>query len=246
MDFKKLTFERLLDNAEQFWIFANDSYVETYPEFLKYFESLNLIEKHHLIISSHFVYGWMPTIIYIDTKEIDKVLFLLNAVKSGHDLKLNELETLKFCINNSMVGLSKLLHFINPRDYAIWDSRILRYITGKKSQYGIDKPENYLAYLVKMKEIINNKGYSNLHHLIERHFDYSITPMRAVEILMFETDKKGANGKVNKSILADRMESEGFGTFEPTGEMDVEYEEEYISEEEYKKIMKKRGLTISL
>jgi len=88
-----------------------------------------------------------------------------------------------------MVGLSKLLHFINPIDYAIWDSRIFKYITEKKSQYGIDKVENYLAYLEKLREIINLNGYGELHNLVEKQFEYAISPMRAIEILMFETDR---------------------------------------------------------
>ncbi len=196
MTFKNLNIERLKKDAENFTVFANDSYIETYPEFLKYFESLKLIEKHHLIISSHFVYGWMPTIIHIDIKDLDKVLFLLNAAKSGHELEIKELEILKFCINNSMVGLSKLLHFMNPRDYAIWDSRIFKYLTDKKSQYGIDKAKNYHAYLKEMKELIKHPDYNNLHSKIENHFNYSITPLRAVEVLMFETNR---NDKILKN-----------------------------------------------
>ena len=147
MNFERVTFEKLVHDAEHFVVFANDPYIESYPEFLKYFESLDIIEKHHLIISGHFVYGWMPTIIQMNMRGLEKVLFLLNAAKSGHVLKIDELETLKHCINNSMVGLSKLLHFINPRDYAIWDSRIYRYLTGKKSQYGVNKTENYYTIL---------------------------------------------------------------------------------------------------
>lgn len=166
MNFKNLTYEKLRSDVEKFTLAENDSYIETYPEFLRYFSSLEIIERHHLIISSHFVYGWMPTIIHLDIKDIDQILLLLNAVKSGQILNREEIQRLKSCINNSMVGLSKLLHFINPTDYAIWDSRIFKYITDKKSQYGIDKPENYLAYLENLKTIIAHKDYGELHKLI--------------------------------------------------------------------------------
>lgn len=88
-----------------------------------------------------------------------------------------------------MVGLSKLLHFINPIEYAIWDSRIFRYLTEKKSSYGIDKPELYLDYLSGIKKIAKNKEYGKLHHLISRNFDYEINPTRVIEITMFETDR---------------------------------------------------------
>jgi len=195
MVFKNLTYDKLRRDVEKFTLAENDSYIETYPEFLRYFSSLETIERHHLIISSHFVYGWMPTIIHLDIKDIDQILLLLNAVKSGQILNRGEIRRLKSCINNSMVGLSKLLHFINPTDYAIWDSRIFKYITEKKSQYGIDKPENYLAYLENLKAIIAHKDYGELHKLIEKQFEYAISPMRAIEILMFETDRKFNNDR---------------------------------------------------
>lgn len=188
---KNLNFETIFKDAEKFILTENDSYIQTYTEFIKYFDKINAgeIDEHNLVIASHFVYGWMPTIIHLDLEQKDKVLFLLNAVKSGHILTVKELEILKKSINNSLVGLSKLLHFINPRDYAIWDSRIFRYLTEKKSSYGIDRPQLYLDYLNGIKNIAENKDYGKLHDLISRNFEYDIYPTRAIEITMFETDR---------------------------------------------------------
>ncbi|ALJ03866.1 hypothetical protein APS56_01285 [Pseudalgibacter alginicilyticus] len=188
---KNLNFETILKDAEKFILTENDSYIQTYTEFIKYFDKINAgdINEHNLVIASHFVYGWMPTIIHLNLEQKDKVLFLLNAVKSGHILTVNELEILKKSINNSLVGVSKLLHFINPRDYAIWDSRIFRYLTEKKSSYGIDRPQLYLDYLNGIKNIAKNKDFGKLHDLISRNFDYDIYPTRVIEITMFETDR---------------------------------------------------------
>jgi hypothetical protein len=189
---KNLNLETIFKDAKSFTLTDNDSYIKTYPEFLKYFEKIDSgeIDEHTLIIASHFVYGWMPTIIHLDLENKGEVLKLLNAVKSGHLLNVKDLEMLKNAINNSLVGLSKLLHFINPRDYAIWDSRIFRYLTEKKSSYGIDKPQLYLDYLNGIKNISENKDYGKLHDLISRNFEYDIYPTRAIEITMFETDRK--------------------------------------------------------
>lgn len=188
---KNLNIETILKDAVNFTLTENDSYIQTYPEFIKYFGKINSgeINEHNLIIASHFVYGWMPTIIHLNLEFKDEALSLLNAVKDGHILNVNELEILKKTINNSLVGLSKLLHFINPRDYAIWDSRIFRYLTEKKSSYGIDKPQLYLEYLNGIKNISENKDYGKLHELISRNFDYEIYPTRVIEIIMFETDR---------------------------------------------------------
>jgi len=189
MNFEDLTINRLLKDEEQFSV-SNRSYILSYPEFLKYFESIELIEKHHLIVSAHFVYGWMPTIINIDFTDIETVLSLLNRVRSGYELGIDDFLPLKTCVNNSMVGLSKLLHFINPSDYAIWDSNIYRYITGTYSLYKISQEKNYLKYLLRLKEISQHADYWSLHQLIQSHFEYAITPMRAIEVLMYESGRK--------------------------------------------------------
>ncbi len=189
MRFKNLNIETLQRDSVNFKLSENDSYLITYPYFLKYFKDIDEIKEEHLVISSHFVYGWMPTILYLNLDEKEKVLTLLNMVKNGHIINQPELEILKKSINNSLVGVSKLLHFINPQHYAIWDSRILRYLTGNKSSYGIDNPKWYLEYLKGIKEIIENSGFTKLHSVIEGIYGDKIYPTRAIEILMFQTDK---------------------------------------------------------
>ena len=93
-------------------------------------------------------------------------------------------------INNSLVGLSKLLHFINPIDYAIWDSRIYRYTTNKKSSYGIGNTQLYLNYLSKLNEIESHVDFDEIKKNVSVHFDYEITSKRVIELLMFEADKR--------------------------------------------------------
>lgn len=190
MVFKNLNFKSIYADATNFALTDNDTYVEAYIEFIEYFKRIKRIEKHHLIISSHFVYGWMPTMLKLKTNELEGVLSYLNMSKLGEPLDIEKLEVLKSSINNSVVGVSKLLHFINPEDYAIWDSRIFRYLTEKKSDYGISKIENYLEYLKGIKEISKHENYSKLHNIVAEKFKYDIHPTRAIEIVMFETDRK--------------------------------------------------------
>lgn len=189
MNFTYLSFKNIERDAKNITFDDKDSYIRAYPEFIKYFQTINHIENHHLIIASHFVYGWMPTILTLKLDNIDQVLALFNEVKNGKMLNENELETLKPCINNSMVGLSKLLHFIHPENYAIWDSRILKYTTGQTSQYGIDKPRNYLSYIKKLNKIKMEKGFPHLLSTIQKHFKYPLTAMRTMEIVMFQKQK---------------------------------------------------------
>lgn len=80
----------------------------------------------------------MPTILYFKFDKFnDKSNLILNYVsqaKGGILIKENEIAEFIPIINNSLVGTSKLLHFINPNDYAIWDSNIFHCFFPKKSQ----------------------------------------------------------------------------------------------------------------
>jgi len=199
MELKNLNYETIERDTENFNLSSNDSYIETYQEFIQYFKNIDKIEKHHLIISTHFVYGWMPTIIHLNFKDIDKVLILLNSVKSGKLLNSDDLKILKECVNNSLVGLSKLLHFINPKVYAIWDSRIFRHLTDEKFSYGIDNTNTYLKYLDGINKIIEHKDYRLLHNQIENQIKYKMEPMRVIELIMFVADKNKRSQ--NKDLL---------------------------------------------
>lgn len=167
-----------------------ETYIITYPYFIKYFENLDFIEKKHLVISSHFVYGWMPTIINLKLTKLDAILSVLNKAKQGKLLSEDELLIGKEAINNSMVGLSKLLHFINPKIYAIWDSRIFRFLTNKKSSYGISEPKNYINYLKYLDKLGADKLSSKFHKKINNAIGYEVSLYRAIELVMFEADKR--------------------------------------------------------
>ncbi|MCF1420433.1 hypothetical protein [Mangrovimonas futianensis] len=190
--FPNLNFDKILQDAKQFSLPESDSYIQSYPEFLKYFERIKGgdINEHDLIIASHFVYGWMPTILRLDLNKKTQVLKYLNAVKSGRLLDEEELNILKVSINNSMVGLSKLLHFINPENYAIWDSKVYRYATSYKSDFGITNVSLYLEYLERIKAIAANENYRKIHELVSKNFDYEIYPTRAIEIVMFKASER--------------------------------------------------------
>lgn len=80
---KELNLDLIKEELKNFSV-VNNSYINTYPEFLQYFEQIETLEKHHLIISSHFVYGWMPRIISLNLEQLPEVLRILNQVKRGH------------------------------------------------------------------------------------------------------------------------------------------------------------------
>jgi hypothetical protein len=76
-----------------------------------------------------FAYSWMPTIptihyAYIEGKE-EQVLKELKKLPQGKADIVWLFNTLTPVINNSVVGTSKVLHFIAPTQVPIYDSRVI-------------------------------------------------------------------------------------------------------------------------
>ncbi len=76
----------------------------------------------------HMVYGWMPTMLrtiepHTPAQRL-QLLAHLQKVKTGGLLTSAELAEVKRFANRSVVGVSKLLHVLNPANYVIWDSRV--------------------------------------------------------------------------------------------------------------------------
>lgn len=184
---KKLKIEKLKKESELFNIKEDDSYLNSYLTFIDYFEKIDEIKKQHLIISSHFVYGWMPTILNLKLNNLDEILPILNQAKTDKLLGKEDLKKLRFSINNSAVGITKLLHFINPEIYPIWDSKIYKYWSGNKTISGIDKPENYLEFIRQMNEITEHNDFEQIQNLIESKLLYKVSSMRALELLIFQS-----------------------------------------------------------
>lgn len=92
---------------------------------------------------------------------------------------------LKGLIDNSLVAVSKLLHFVRPDLYAIWDSRVYTYVNGSYSQYLIQMPRNYLAFLDNCGEIIQDGRFRPVHASMNQKIGYEVSPLRALELVMY-------------------------------------------------------------
>jgi hypothetical protein len=174
------------------------SYYKSYPEFLKYFNNLKgPLTIHNLIIGINFTYSWMPTIFKFGSDRYDDALKILNNAKNGIPPDEGELNVLKKFLNNSLVGTSKLLHFINPEEFAIWDSKVYYYLTGKKqTNKKIGDCNIYLSYLLLCSDLTNGKDYDFYHNDIcckigeEMEKGYMMTKLRTAELVMWKNGKQ--------------------------------------------------------
>jgi len=181
----KTLIERIVEDEQSVAFVAGDSFLLAYPEFLRYFQDLVHIERHHLVIAANFTYGWMPTMLRFKTEDIETAADVLNRAKSEEMISNQDILCLTHLVNNSLVGASKLLHFVNPRRYSIWDSRVYRYLHGGFSLYQLQRLRNYLAYLEVCRETIAHPTFGSVNASINRKVGYAVTPMRAVELVMF-------------------------------------------------------------
>ena len=167
---------------------TEENYLLSYPYFLNYFQNLESINLENLVIGISFTYSWMPTILKaLNLKNTEKVVFILNEVKKGKLIDEQQLTTLKTTFNNSLVGTSKLLHFINPKQYAIWDSRVFRFLNNvEPHKYRLEKPRAYIEYLKLIEELKNEKAFTAFFELMKQKVGYDITEYRALELAFFK------------------------------------------------------------
>ncbi len=181
-----VTINKLEIDEKKITIDRESSDLISYVEFIKYFEDIDVLSIHNLIIGINFTYGWMPTIFNFKSKEFDNALNILNLAKKGVRPNDKELNTLKKCFNNSLVGTSKLLHFINPNRFAIWDSRIYRYLKSEEPhKYRVENTKSYIDYLAFCDTVINRIEYSTIHKSLEDKIGYQMTKYRTIDLLMY-------------------------------------------------------------
>jgi hypothetical protein len=164
------------------------SYVKSYESIIDFFNDIQLNENS-LIQGAHMVYGWMPTILNITKHDLDTQNVLLSVEKISKEIdEANLIVLIKF-MNNSNVGASKLLHFIYPEKYPIWDSKICEIITDKSYPQKVQNTLNYINYCEAIQNLINElpENLKNFKREFEEIFKYKISNVRAAELMLFLT-----------------------------------------------------------
>lgn len=166
------------------------SYILSYPYLLSYFSSKQLIAAEDVVCGAHMVYGWMPTVLdlYPHSPNISLAegADILNKAKNSGVLSDCEIEQLACLVNNSLVGASKLLHFVAPDFFPIWDSKIYTYLFRNKPYgYRIGDVSNYRLYLSRLDELRRDSRFGLFHDSVSNKVGYPISEIRALEVIMF-------------------------------------------------------------
>lgn len=180
-------FKQIMEIANNFNS-EKENYLQAYSYFLNYFRKIDSIQLDDIVIGISFTYSWMPTILKkIDLTNSENLILILNKVKNGEVISIEEINLLKQAFNNSLVGTSKLLHFINPNKYAIWDSRVFKFLSGEKSYISkFKEAEIYIEYLQLLDNLKLEEDFNIFFTLIQHKVGYEISEYRALELAFYK------------------------------------------------------------
>lgn len=164
------------------------TYLETYPHIRSTVASFKQISSDELYATIAIAYGLMPTAMNLRRGDVEPFLAPLNVLRDdGKRLASGKLEGLKALINNSIVGTSKVLHFLAPETYPVWDSRINRFLNGEP------RPETnsmtrYRDYLADFDRLRVDTDFEVLRLSVQDKLGYSVSAARVFELIMYMSD----------------------------------------------------------
>lgn len=174
-----------LDRAEK-----KEFYVPQYKA-LHNFCKTSSLESDDIRIISMAIYAWMPTMLKGKDHELsDDLIKILKSAKENHTLiSSNDLKFVAKFMNNSFVGASKLLHFLNPELYPIWDSVVARHY-GYKYRDSYNKADVYFSFIEAVKNIGSSDMLDDVKKLTSSIHDMDVSTIRAVEFYLWITNKE--------------------------------------------------------
>ncbi|MEN8130686.1 MAG: hypothetical protein ABFS45_10940 [Pseudomonadota bacterium] len=198
------------------------TYRYTYDRYLQYFRDKPASEdltEQDLYVGFGFAYSWMATIKQLNprTEIIDSAVDSLNKVRSMHPTDLapskikageipnDEILKVQRIIEpirqflSSVTGSSKLLHFVNPGVFPIWDATIHGYCDKFRLKSTSDSLHRYVKYTYNVHSLINDASFNKMiyhpltkvlsqaHEAVREQYRIpdTMTKVRSAEFVMF-------------------------------------------------------------
>jgi len=167
-------------------MFATKTIHDSYNLFLRFFEGD--FDEDKLLQGAYMVYGWMPTMLRIK----GPVKNIVTLAEAGREGTITEaiLGDCAKTLNNSLVGTTKLLHFLCPGTYPIWDSRVYRGLFRQKPyRCRVEHVEAYTKYLAWMETLEKCDGFDEMKARFEAEAGYEVSNKRAAEAVLYALGK---------------------------------------------------------
>jgi hypothetical protein len=179
---------------------ADEPYLRAYPHLLAALHGRH-ITPTVFVEAAHMVYGWMPAVLVLSPRDPQRPFVaeaaLVDRVRAGGGLLTEEeIETLAASMTEklgSVIGLSKLLHFVCPEHYAIWDTRVHAFLlypgqagpVRKPNYVTVNRVSRYWDYLGALRTLVLKPDFPAFHQSVNQQLGYPVSAMRAAELVMF-------------------------------------------------------------
>jgi hypothetical protein len=190
---------RNCDAPLQYSLKREKSYFEQYPA-LRYaaIEVMKSRDNRELLLLEMAVYAWMPQIIrcrptsVLDNKGLQELLS--GRIRDADALV--QMCSMPLAKGHSWVALSKVLHFIEPESFAIWDSRVASCF-GLKWSSQWNRLDVYTSYLRILTHLANETPaeIAEIKAHVARVCGYEISTLRSLELMLFLEGARQANLK---------------------------------------------------
>lgn len=143
-------------------------------------------------------YGWMPRVLRLDLQHARAAAQALHAAREATPATMRQLDIAPIASSvRSVVGASKMLHFVNPQVYPIWDSRIeAMRLGGAAGMAHMGIADHYWRYCDDVHRLRGEAGFRDFHAQMQAALDarlrreglpaYAITEVRAIELAASE------------------------------------------------------------
>lgn len=146
-----------------------------------------------LLALTSAVYGWMPTILGgCDFERFNCDGSIINTIKEVNSPEdavafIKNMELIAPINGTSWVGTSKLLHFLNPLMFPIWDKRVARHF-GLSHHGALNKRSRYAEYLLFVHQEAEQRleSMNLLADQIQNRYQVRPSLIRCVELCLFE------------------------------------------------------------
>lgn len=184
----------------------SDPFVASYPSLLNFYAEKRHFSADDFVCGVNMAFGWTPKMIVLHGKNgsgavhFKKGAGIIKRARDAGHVDPDDLHWLISTIDNSVVTTSKLLHFVAPHSFAIWDSRVRRYLSKTDcanvtkamnfAPYGKNKATTYLGYIAMLDELTKHRRFTALHGRVEQALAQKVSMFRAAEWAMYVHGEK--------------------------------------------------------
>jgi hypothetical protein len=174
------------------------TYLRTYQSILEAVAILPRAPETFFSQVAIFAYGWMPRVARINPDYYKEAGGFLVSVAQTKEIQINSdaVSKISECLH-SVIGASKVLHFVRPDIYPIWDSKVAKIWYGKDlPQTKMSNPKTYIEYAEGVHELKSCNEISAFLEEFKKVYSerleklnipvYQLGSIRAIESAIFE------------------------------------------------------------